>query len=127
MGYKIEKVSFDKLKECYKDYPYALIYMMSELVFSKTEELKDIIWDECLEARFFGENGEIHLFQNNGDPECIMIEDNANDADVDTLVDQYKLNNRFLKHGSRLLVKRYIGFDEDGQAFIKLTRLADVV
>ena len=44
MGYKIEKVSFDRMKECYKDYPYALIYMMSELVFSKTEALKDIIW-----------------------------------------------------------------------------------
>ena len=83
--------------------------------------------EECLEARFFGENGELHLFQNNGEPKCIIIEDNVNDTDVDILVERYKLNNRFFKLGSKLLVKRYIGFDEDGQAYIKLTRLADVI
>ena len=127
MSYKIDIVTMEDAKDIYKSYPYALIYMMSELIFTKTEELETILWDECLEARFFGRSGELHLFRLDGEVRCRRIEDEDGGAAGDILTDMYKLDGRFQKLGNGVVVKRYLKYDDDGQAYVCLTRLADVV
>ena len=48
--------------ELKKQYPYALLYCYSEVVLCETSELTDKVWDECREARFFGQEAELHIF-----------------------------------------------------------------
>lgn len=127
MSYKIDTVTMEDVKEMYKNYPYALLYMMSELVFAKTEDLENVLWEECLEARFFGEKGELHLFQINGEIRCRRIEDEDGEAEGEVLTDKYKLDGRFRKLGNGVVVKRYLKYDDDGQAYVALTRLAEIV
>ena len=126
MSYKLDTVTMEDVKESYKNYPFALIYMMSDLVFAKTEELDNILWDECLEARFFGKNGELHMFRNDGIVTCRRIEEDG-EVEGEVLTDKYKLDNRFQKYGKGVVVKRYLKYDDDGQAYVGLTRLAEIV
>lgn len=119
---KILRHSFDNWKEAIEQsnhFPYALIYMMSDLLLLSCENMKlDIAYEEVLEARFFGEDGEIHLFSSDGSISSVEVSDEEQQEVRDIW---YPLEGRFKKMG-RLLTRQYIEYDEDGQGYVALTR-----
>lgn len=119
---KIRRCSFNNWKEAIEQsnhFQYGLIYMMSELLLFSCENMKsDLSFEEILEARFFGENGEIHLFKSDEGINSVEISDDENEEVRDVT---YPLEGRFKKMG-RLLVRQYIVYDGDGQGYVALTR-----
>ncbi|MCD7885381.1 MAG: hypothetical protein LUI87_17015 [Lachnospiraceae bacterium] len=73
-GYRKSELSFEDAKTRLTGYPCALVYQMSEVSFGKTEDIT-INWDELLEARFFSESGELHLFRCEKEWKAVEIED----------------------------------------------------
>ena len=120
-NYVTEEISLSQVKEKWRDYSYALVYELSRKQFGKTENLTDICWEECVDARFFSDTGEIHCYQTDRGFKAVCVTDG--DA-TDVLVRTYRLKQ--LEGKKNLLVKHYLAFDEDGQAYIALTRLAGV-
>ncbi len=96
-------------------YPFSLCYSCSGIQLGVTP--LEINWEEITEARFFGDKSEIHIFF---DEEGIRVTE-VTDEESDEIIDlSYKLESHF---GEKLTVRRYINFDEDGQAQIIMTRL----
>lgn len=124
MGYEIQEISFEDAAASIHQYEYALVYMVSELILKKTTELGDILWEECLEARFFSQDKEIHIFDDDGTKKAVKVVD-AKEEEEDTYIQKYQLASKY-RLGSTLCVKEYLSYDEDGQMKIELTRLAGI-
>lgn len=123
----VNKYSFDEAKERLSGYEYALLYMISELRFCRIEELGTVDWTQCMEARFFSDNAELHLFERSGS----MIAVELSDGDEKDWNDRsYELNlsvlkgSSSLKNARRITVREYFAEDEDGQMTIDAVRLA---
>lgn len=123
MSYRIRKVDSDEIFESAADYEFALIYMISEIWLGKTSELPVMDWEECIEARFFDKDQELHIYEEDGKLRAIEVtEENGQDC----LIRKYQLANRFKSAGDLLCVCEYLDYDEDGQAVVSLTRLAGI-
>lgn len=123
MGYRIEKTDFEEALRHAAEYDLALIYEIGGIRLCDTRSLPGTDWTECQEARFFAEDRELHLYEQDGEMTALEIYD---DGDDNTIVKRYKLDQRFRQVGKILRVKEYIKYDEDGQAFIALTRLCGI-
>lgn len=124
MSYTVERISMDQALEKIAAYQYALIYEMSEIIFCRTENLGHVEGDECLEARFFDESGELHIYEEDGRRCAVMARGTMDD---DCLMKKYALQERYFGAGKYLCVCEHLAYDEDGQAVVALTRLAGVV
>ena len=80
-------------------------------------------WEECTEARFFSEDKELHFFDVDGKKQAVAVSD---EDGKDELVKEYEIAGKFGSIGSSVFVKEYIGYDEDGQANVVLTRLQGI-
>lgn len=124
MAYITKKMSFEEAKNHIQDYEYALLYEISNIWLTRVESLAEIDWEECTEARFFNETGELHLFEMDGSMTAIEVKD-AGKAE-DEVVKKYDLAKKFQNEGTKVCVKEYLGYDTDGQAEVVLTRLMRV-
>lgn len=122
---KIDKdIALEEVYKSIKDYKYALIYMISEIKLCKTEDLKeDLNWDECLEARFFSSDKELHIFEIDGERKAVKVSDTAEDEIFEK---KYLLSDKFSVLGKTICVKEYLNYDKDGQVFVELTRLNSI-
>ena len=120
-------LTLEQALEAARSCKYALLYRMSELVLAKTEELSQEQLDlgECLEARFFDDEKEVHLFRDGDDWKAVLTEDKEGQEYLDR---EYYLAKRFRKNGpeTRLRVREYTGYDTDGQIYVTKTRLAGI-
>ena len=93
-------------KETEKEYTYkyALIYLMSEVYLGENNR-NDLPVDEILEARFFDESGELHIYPVSGE---IFHEKEENGP-------------------IKLEVWKYLNYDEDGQIYVERTRCAGIL
>lgn len=108
----------------YKKDSWALIYMLSEMILDKTDNISfDRNWDELLEARFFNEEQECHIFKT--ELGFSVIE--TVDTDKKYIDGKIDLENKHFKLGKTVVVRQYINFDEDGQAFVEKTRLVEII
>lgn len=123
MGYHAEPITLQEAWASMHDYSYALIYKISEIVLSETAKLTDQDLDECMEARFFSDSRELHIFENE-DGMCAVCVSDTDEKDI--ILKEYELDSRFHTAGTTLLVQEYIEYDADGQACIGLTRLKGV-
>lgn len=132
---------------------FALVYMISEIKLIPIKKWPLIPLDECLEARLFGEKGELHLFREEDTLFSTSVEDlpDAPDCneqgkeDIDlpdtfpanicikdcAFIDRmYKIRTNCLKEVpgfSGIVIREYIGYDGDGQAYTMQTRPAGLV
>lgn len=124
---KIESVN-TALNEI-KKYNHALIYKISEALLIGKEEIQTISdFDEFVDARFFSETGELHLY-NDGDlsntEDIRIIEILENDSDDGKEFDY--VDAKYNKRGSgQITVREYLSFDEDGQCVVEMTRLVGI-
>ena len=113
------------IKEKALKYRYALIYMLSEVKLLANSINLIIDWDEILEARFFDQSGELHIFKYDNSLKAIEILEG--DSKEDAISIEYELADKYKAIGIGLEVKQYIDYDEDGQAYVELTRLNEIV
>lgn len=123
MSYMVEKVGIDKVLECISQYRYALVYMTDGIVFKDTAEMKNIEWDECLEARFFDADRELHVYEEDGG---LCAVETRKTSDDDCLVKKYELQKHYFGGNKCLCVCEHLDYDKDGQAFVAVTRLAGI-
>lgn len=123
MSYTVEKVDTDKALESIAEYQYALVYGMSGITFCRMTDFKEPDWDECLEARFFDGNKELHIYEEDGGRCAVKV---TGTIDEDCLVKKYALQDRYFGRGKYLCVCEHLGYDEDGQAAVVLTRLTGI-
>ena len=72
---------------------------------------------------FFSEDKELHFFDVDGKKQAVAVSD---EDGKDELVKEYEIAGKFGSIGSSVFVKEYIGYDEDGQANVVLTRLQGI-
>ena len=112
----INDITLEEAKNAVSSYDYVLAYELSRVVFDKACGVK-IHWDECTEAFFFNEVGQIHLYLDEGN---LVGKKITAETDDDCYVDkQYSISSKFDKVGKKIVVRDYLGFDEDGQAYVK--------
>lgn len=123
MNFKVRKIETDNIFGGIENYEYALVYLINEILLCKVSELPKVNWDECMEARFFDKDKELHIYEEDGRLQAAEVTEMNGE---DYLVKKYQLANRFKKAGDLLRVHEYLGYDKDGQAMVKLTRLAGI-
>lgn len=125
MPYKKQQLSLTEAAECVKSFKFALVYQLEKILLGTVEQVwGEICPQECIEARFFSEDKELHVFDYNGEYRAILVSDEDSD-DACVITREVKLQEKLCKKPwSMMTVKEYIAFDEDGQACVSLTRLA---
>ena len=123
MSCRCTQVDLQTAKERCRGYEYALLYMISELIFSRTENLGDINWDECQEARFFSDKAELHMFSDGEQMRAVLCEETDQENQGDR---EFVLKGKHMPGKNVLVVREYYDFDEDGQMYVAKTRLAAV-
>lgn len=114
-------IPLKKAEESIDQYEWGIVYQMSELLFDRTEKLKrQIMWEECLEARFFNETSELHFFGNPGHLQAVCISDDGTGQNEE--IRSCLLADQFIKLGNILKIKEYYDFDTDGQLYITAVR-----
>ena len=126
MGYKVEPINAEEPKKEIVSFDYALIYMISEVILKRIDELEVINWEECEEARFFSKNKEIHFFREDDTLQAVKVSDDANEDKMDSMQKRYYLASKFRDLGQYVLVKEYLKYDEDGQVQVAQTRLMGI-
>jgi hypothetical protein len=125
-------VKYGEENNIFKDYSdgYALIFRFSEKIFKPVADvlnsINDKFWDEVLEARIFTSEKELHIFETDGRLKAVEIKDGNNTkgciSNENQAIKRYEIND-----GNKcLVVKEYLGYDDDGQMFVSLTRLCGV-
>ena len=112
------RIDIDVAKNEYKKYSFALLYLFSEVILSEVEELKDIEWSECIEAKFFNEDEELRLWRESGELVAVRYSGQGDHIDVD-----YPLDSRFSDKWNEIHIRQYLDYDDDGQAYITGTRI----
>ena len=116
----IDTVAMAQVKTEWGNYKYALIYMISELIFQETKEIGQINWDECQEAYFFDTAGQMHVFQSE--------EGTLNASRFTEASEANRVEHRYqlAKTSKVLKVYEYLEQDEDGQTVVTYTRLVSI-
>ena len=82
MSYEIKRMSTEEARLHIPDYEYALIYLISEIILTKTDYISEINWEECTEARFFSEEKELHFFRRDGQMQAVEVRDKDGQANI---------------------------------------------
>lgn len=114
-------MTFEDAIKTIDTYDWAIVYQASEMLFDHVDEIKQKInWNECLEARFFNETSQLHVFGELGDLKAVcMMDDGKSAQEIDR---KYVLANQFRDKGKYIKIKEYYDFDEDGQLCMKAIR-----
>ncbi len=120
---QIKKTDFQEAIKLLTEYKYCLIYKISEVILGQIVQISEDDWEEMQEAWFFKEEGQIHIYRDEGMLSTAMIDD-ALLPDAHTLEKTYCLAGKFQKDGKKkITVKEYLDFDKEGQCYVAYTRL----
>ena len=111
-------------------YKYALIYLMSEVYLGENNR-SDLPFDEILEARFFDESGELHIYN---EEDCWYRSEIRDDEEENTEIHKeiYPVSGEIFHEQEengpiRLEVWKYLNYEEDGQIYVERTRCAGIL
>ena len=121
----VEGALGDVIKNRAADYDYALIYMMSSLYFGKASGIDNSDIDEVIEARLFGASGETHFYRTEKGLVETRIDERSEGQDY-FAIDQKSPVMDHIGKGAKLLSRQYYAFDDDGQGYVKVTRLVGI-
>lgn len=97
-------------------YQYAWIQSENSVMIGTLDDVK-IDHDLLLEARIFSNEKEIHVFTYDDELRAVLTEHEKDDHVIER---KQLLRRRF---GKTVTVRHYVGYEEDGQAFIQKTVL----
>ena len=113
-----ELLAAEKLLE--DRYKYAFIQRIGSVYIGPIKECGELDPDEILEARFFENGKELHVFKYEGSLKAVVTEHEKGDECIE---EKQILRG---KYGKTLTLRSYLVFDEkDGQARIGRTVFAD--
>lgn len=113
---KVEKIRLRDALTRGRELPWALVRSLGSVTLGQPPV--NISEDELLEARFFSADEEIRIFRYEDELRSVLIQDGAADEFVERT---YAVSNPEL--GTEITVRTYLGFDDDGQAYPKTSRL----
>lgn len=128
-GVKIETSDVRKkaadFSEMLPRYDYGLFYYLSEIKLETMQDGRSPVLEQLMEARLFSETSELHLFQCETGWRAVLVEETGT-GQAEYIDDKHVISKEFQTAGKKLCVRKYISYDEDGQAFVALTRLCGV-
>ena len=113
---KIEPMEVNQALERGLTLSFAMVRALSRVTLGPAPETADLA--ELLEARFFGPEEEVRLFQGESGLQAARL--TAEEGDV-ALENRRELSNPTF--GTAVTVCSTLDFDEDGQAYVASTRL----
>ncbi|MGV8145510.1 MAG: hypothetical protein ACLKAK_04965 [Alkaliphilus sp.] len=118
------KVGIEKIKDTAflleQNLDYALLYYFDKVVLRKTIGMgRD--FSKLIEAKIFGQDKMLHIFKRD-EFEAVLFDDNTFDERFIIEEENYLIKNENFMEAKKICIKKYIDFDEDGQAFIAYTR-----
>lgn len=120
MQFQIERIEdVGEAKNRVDKYRYALLYFYSDVFLGETKDLSSLNWEECIEARFFDGEKELRFFR---EDDSFIV--STVSGDEDAVEDMFFLDTRFKPQWTKVTVRRFLKYDEDGQAFVAATMLA---
>lgn len=100
------------------NYPFSFIRCFSEVLLGANTAQLDT--ENLLEARFFGLEGELRIYRDGDMLKAVTLSEEDGD---ETLDERYRIANP--RFGRELTIRKILAFDEDGQAYVRATRLMD--
>lgn len=97
-----------------------IIYNYDSVVSDKISNAS-IDYENIIEARFFNDISEIRVFNDNERLNGTIFIENNNPEYIESEFILYPRTNN-LKYPSKLLVKKYIKYDNDGQAYVSYVK-----
>ncbi|WP_027626933.1 hypothetical protein [Clostridium lundense] len=132
MQYINKQETLNLIFQKYKYLKYAWINTFSDLLLIKLDKNFDIenILENLIEGKFFNNDEEISIMQvEDGVFSISVFSEKVNEykdiIEEEQLISKHKFitnNNKRMK----LIIKHYLKYDDDGQAFVDYTRLCDV-
>lgn len=119
----IKKLSWEEAKSKVMTYDYALIYYMSSMIFAPITDIVDMNEEECLEAYFFNEKGQLHIYRNEDE---LTAREFTEEENLTVVEKKYGLANVFKGIGSAVIVREYLESDDDGQMYVAYKRLSAI-
>lgn len=104
-------------------YAYGLFYFLSEVKLIDLRDGNVPALEQLMEARLFSGEKELHIFQNENGWMAVSVEETGESEYLDGF---HPLSKKFQTVGKQLGVRKYISYDDDGQAYVALTRLCGV-
>lgn len=95
--------------------PFAYIARLSSVFIGAAP--KDFSLDELSEARFFGPDREIRIYYDGAGLSAMELREESEDHCID------KESDLLPNFGTKIVMRKYLAFDEDGQGYIAATRL----
>lgn len=123
MAYQLEEITLEKAYAQAEEYEYALLYRISDRILCKAQDLPENVWEECIEARIFSDSKELHIFEGEDRMKAVVLTELDKE---DVIIKDYTLENAFRHIGEFVRVCQYLGYDEDGQAYVSMTRLKGI-
>lgn len=116
-----KEISMNGIEKRFAEYSFAVLYELSDILLAEASSVTRLP-SECYEARFFSENGELHIFETETSRKAVEIRDDGTDC-IDAC---YELDGRFRSLGRKLTIRKNLAVDEDGQSYIANTRLIGI-
>ena len=118
------KITLDEAKSQFAHLKFALIYEISNVILERLENITEINWDECIEAYFFDNDTQIHIFDTEDGLQAVCFRESS---DAESIDKEYDLSGRYQNIGKRIKKREYLDYDDDGQVYVSYTRLIDII
>jgi hypothetical protein len=113
---QIIKIQSGDISSMVKEFDSHIVYYFDSLKFGKG--YVNIDMDSVNEAFFFNDGKCLHIYREDGVKGVLYVEEDEGEI----ILEEQILEDRILREPLRaLIVKKYIEYDEDGQAFISRT------
>lgn len=110
----IEKIKKEDIDLHAKGLDYYIIYYFDRLIYGKGDPEPHIYVENIYEAFLFDEKKCLHIYREDG-VQGIMYTDEENDE----ILFEEQIAKKTFKSLKSIVVKKYINFDEDEQAYIE--------
>ena len=114
--------AFDQAALEQEGYQHYLIYFLSRVETGDVKELDvNDLKEDMVEAYFFNERSQLHLFRYQGDWQAVICEAEEGDDSFDET--QLLMSSDY---GESMRIRHFFTFDEDGQASVQYSKLCEL-
>ncbi len=131
MDYKNKQEVIEIINKEKQNYNYLWVNTYSDLylkdVSNEDKKKTSFLNDESLiEAKLFNEGNELSIVKTNKEDEFSVVKFNEKDYEgfvqEEQVLNQYNLKDII----SKLIIRHYFKYDEDGQAYVAYTKLCEI-
>lgn len=130
MGTLNKEDIIDKIKSSKMNFAWINTYSELKLIQLNNENNIDEYFDNLIEAKIFNENNEISVIEAAEDTFSIYEFNGDNNKDFieeEQILNKHKsLFNCSKNEFNTIIIRHYLDYDSDGQAYVSYTKLSDV-